>query len=45
MTLVAVAAVLVSLAFIAFAVVDTMRFIRRTGDQFPAALTYRAYSA
>jgi hypothetical protein len=45
MTVVALAAVLVSLAFIAFAVIDTLRFARRTGDQAPVALTYRSYLA
>jgi hypothetical protein len=45
MTLVALAAVLIALAFIAFAVIDTVRFVRRTGAQAPAALTYRAYLA
>ena len=39
----AVAFVLVSLIALAFAVVDTVRFVRRTGNQVPAALTYRAY--
>jgi hypothetical protein len=45
MTLVALAAVLISLAFVVFAVVDTLRFVRRTGGQMPVALTYRAYLA
>jgi hypothetical protein len=40
----AVAFVLLSLAGIAFAAFDTVRFVRRTGEQVPAALTYRAYT-
>jgi hypothetical protein len=40
-----VAFALLSLAGIAFAVLDTVRFVRRTGEQVPAALTYRAYTA
>ena len=40
----AVAFVLLSLAGIAFAALDTARFVRRTGEQAPAALTYRAYT-
>ena len=43
MTVVAFAAVLVSLAFIVFAVADTVRFARRTGGQAPIALSHRAY--
>jgi len=39
----AVAFVLGSLVVLAFAALDTARFVRRTGDQVPAALTYRAY--
>jgi hypothetical protein len=39
----AVAFVLGSLIALAFAALDTVRFVRRTGDQVPAALTYRAY--
>jgi len=39
----AVAFVLGSLIALAFATLDTVRFVRRTGDQVPAALTYRAY--
>jgi hypothetical protein len=37
------AIVLISFIAIAIAVVDTMRFVRRTGNQAPAALTHRAY--
>jgi hypothetical protein len=40
----AVAFVLFSLAAIAFAAFDTVRFVRRTGERVPAALTYRAYT-
>jgi hypothetical protein len=39
----AVAFVLISLIALAFAALDTVLFVRRTGDQVPAALTYRAY--
>ena len=39
----AVALVVGSLIALAFAALDTVRFVRRTGAQVPAALTYRAY--
>ena len=39
----AVAFVLGSLIALAFATLDTVRFVRQTGDQVPVALTYRAY--
>ena len=35
--------VLISLIGLAVAAVDTVRFVRRTGTQGPAALTHRAY--
>jgi hypothetical protein len=41
--IVAFAIVLISFIAIAIAVVDTVRFARRTGGQAPIALTYRAY--
>jgi hypothetical protein len=44
-TILAVAAVLVAFLAIAVAVADTARFIRRTGTQAPADLSYRAYLA
>ena len=45
MTAVALAVVLISLIAIAVAVADTVRFARRTGNQVPADLAYRAYLA
>ena len=41
----AVAFVLGSLVALAFAAIDTVRFVRRTGNQVPADLAYRAYLA
>ena len=40
-----VAVVLISFIAIAIAVADTARFVRRTGNQVPADLAYRAYLA
>ena len=45
MTPVALAVVVISLVAIAVAVVDTVRFARRTGSQVPVNLAYRAYLA
>jgi hypothetical protein len=42
-SIVAVAVVLITFIAIAIAVVDTARFTRRTGNQVPADLAYRAY--
>ena len=44
-TALAVGIVLVSFIVIAIAVADTARFARRTGNQVPADLAYRAYLA
>ena len=44
-TILAVAIVLISFIAIGIAVVDTARFVRRTGNQAPADLAYRAYLA
>ena len=44
-TLIAVAVVLGTFIAIAVAVADTARFVRRTGNQAPADLAYRAYLA
>jgi hypothetical protein len=41
----AVAVVLISFIAIAIAVADTARFVRRTGNQVPADLAYRAFVA
>ena len=45
MTVVALVVVLISIVGIAVAVADTVRFVRRTGNQVPANLAYRAYVA
>jgi hypothetical protein len=44
-TILAVAIVLVTFIVLAVAVADTARFARRTGNQVPADLAYRAYLA
>jgi hypothetical protein len=44
-TALAVGIVLVTFIVIAIAVADTARFVRRTGNQAPADLAYRAYLA
>jgi len=44
-TILAVAIVLISFIAIGIAVADTARFVRRTGNQAPADLAYRAYLA
>jgi hypothetical protein len=44
-TIPAVAIVLVTFIALAVAVADTARFVRRTGNQVPADLAYRAYLA
>ncbi len=44
-TILAVAIVLISFIAIGIAVADTARFVRRTGNQVPADLAYRAYLA
>lgn len=44
-SILAVAIVLISFVAIAIAVADTARFVRRTGNQVPADLAYRAYLA
>ena len=41
----AVAVVLISFIAIGVAVADTARFVRRTGNQVPADLAYRAFVA
>ena len=44
-TVLVLAFVLISVVAIAIAVVDAVRFVRRTGTQMPTALTYRSYLA
>ena len=44
-TALAIGIVLVSFIAIAIAVADTARFARRTGNQVPTDLAYRAYLA
>jgi hypothetical protein len=44
-SILAVAVVLVTFVALAIAVADTARFVRRTGNQVPADLAYRAYLA
>ena len=44
-SILAVAVVLVTFVALAIAVADTARFVRRTGNQLPADLAYRAYLA
>jgi hypothetical protein len=44
-TILAFAVVLATFIAIAIAVADTVRFVRRTGNQAPADLSYRAYLA
>jgi len=44
-TVLVLAFVLISAVAIAIAVVDAVRFVHRTGNQMPAALTYRSYLA
>ena len=44
-TALVLAFVLISVVAIAIAFVDTVRFVRRTGNQAPTALTYRSYLA
>ena len=44
-TVLVLAFVLISVVALAIAVVDAVRFVQRTGNQTPAALTYRSYLA
>ena len=44
-TALVLAFVLISVIAMAIAVVDTVRFVRRTGNPMPTALTYRSYLA
>ena len=44
-SILAVAVVLFTFIAIAITVADTARFVRRTGNQVPADLAYRAYLA
>ena len=44
-SILAVAVVLATFIAVAIAVADTARFVRRTGNQMPTAVTYRSYLA
>ena len=44
-TVLVFAFVLISVVAITIAVVDAVRFVSRTGNQMPTALTYRSYLA
>ena len=44
-TALVLAFVLISVIAIAIAVVDTVRFVRRTGNPMPTAMAFRSYGA